>query len=300
MLKKNIKNYTFSSLLLIIVNAIALLSGALGWKWQLLIVGSIYFIAILFYNKRWGGIRPVFWSIGVITPFLIIYGGFAFSEKLAHVYPIPIIAFLSSVFAYFIRKSRIKHIIMYVYLSFLIFLSYWAYPNYLVFVFNKGSKTVENLKVSSNIYFLDNNKDTICFNSLRNKILVIDVWNSACGSCIRGFPNFEKVYQTYKNNSNIYIFSVNMKLKRDSLDSVIKFTNQFNYNFPFLFTNDLIAKYFLDSVKIKFVPSVVVIDSGGRIKYKGSLIMDPKIRIHNVFDIVDGLLHSRSYTFGNK
>lgn len=286
-MKKNIK-YIFLALLLIIVNSIALLSGVMGWKWQLLIVSSIYFITILFYNKRWGGIRPIFWSIIVIAPFLVIYGGVVFSEKMSHVYPIPIMAFLSGAFAYFIRKSRIKHIIMYVYLFFLIFLSYWAYPNYLAFVFNKDSKIVENLKVS-NLYFFNNNKDTIFLDDFRNKILVIDIWNSSCGSCIRKFPDFEKVYQTYKDKSNVYVFSVNMKLKRDSLDNLIKFTSQFDYNFPFLFTNDTTAKYLYDSLKIKSVPSVVVIDSNGQLKYKGSLIVDPKIRVHNIFNIINEL-----------
>ena len=45
--------------------------------------------------------------------------------------------------------------------------------------------------------------------SLKDKVVVLDMWATWCGWCFRGFPNLQKVYDGFKDNDKVVILAVN-------------------------------------------------------------------------------------------
>jgi thiol-disulfide isomerase/thioredoxin/outer membrane lipoprotein-sorting protein len=45
--------------------------------------------------------------------------------------------------------------------------------------------------------------------SLKNKVVVLDMWATWCGWCFKGLPNLEQVYERYRGNRQVVILAVN-------------------------------------------------------------------------------------------
>jgi thiol-disulfide isomerase/thioredoxin len=57
--------------------------------------------------------------------------------------------------------------------------------------------------------FLDFNGGSVTRDSLKGKIVVLDLWATWCGWCFKGFPNLEEVYRQFKDNDKVVILAVN-------------------------------------------------------------------------------------------
>src|SRR5262249_40429459 len=44
--------------------------------------------------------------------------------------------------------------------------------------------------------------------SLEGKVVVLDLWATWCGWCLKGMPNLQKVYDQYQDNDNVAILAV--------------------------------------------------------------------------------------------
>ncbi len=48
--------------------------------------------------------------------------------------------------------------------------------------------------------------------TLAGKVVVIECWGSACGQCVKTFPNLERVYQKYRDNDRVAFLAVHVAL----------------------------------------------------------------------------------------
>ncbi|MGE5356778.1 MAG: TlpA family protein disulfide reductase [Deltaproteobacteria bacterium] len=129
------------------------------------------------------------------------------------------------------------------------------------------------------------NNDTISLNDFKGKVLVLDFWNSACGSCFKKFPDFEKLTSKYKLNKEILFFAVNTPLKREKAKNPQKIMDSLNYNFENLFLfDDSIAL----GLGIKFYPTVLYIDKTQTKIISGNIETNFWI-YNNSYNIIDKL-----------
>jgi len=56
--------------------------------------------------------------------------------------------------------------------------------------------------------FVDLHGNTVASDSLEGKVVVLDMWATWCGWCLRSMPNLEKVYQAYQDNPRVAILAV--------------------------------------------------------------------------------------------
>ncbi|MFZ4457217.1 MAG: TlpA family protein disulfide reductase [Bacteroidales bacterium] len=153
----------------------------------------------------------------------------------------------------------------------LIFASLFVYKGFEMWVhhLNFGNFTgkIEKQIVPRNICFEDSLHHKISLSDLRGKVVVLDFWFSKCGVCFQEFPNFQRVYDTYKSNPNVYIASVNFFQVFDSEEEIYRLISQPGYTFPVLICNE---KKWIDELGIKAYPTIIIIDQQGNMVFRGS------------------------------
>jgi len=103
---------------------------------------------------------------------------------------------------------------------------------------------------------------------LIDKYIVIDFWNTHCGVCFHEFPEFQKLYNSYKNESNIAFLAINKPLKMDTLGQAFQMIKQRNYTFTTLVPVD---EQLPEKLGIEYYPTIIIIDRQGMAIFRGSV-----------------------------
>ncbi|CAN0240362.1 unnamed protein product [Phaeothamnion confervicola] len=80
--------------------------------------------------------------------------------------------------------------------------------------------------------FPDKNGKTISLYSLNNKIVIIELWATWCGPCIKEMP---KIPELRKSNPNIEFYSISLDSTPDKMK---KFVEKHNYDWPLVYGGD--------------------------------------------------------------
>lgn len=100
----------------------------------------------------------------------------------------------------------------------------------------------------------------IDLNSLKNKVVLINVWGSWCSPCRKEASELEELYLKNKTN-NVEFIGINI---RDSRISANRFIENFSITYPNIFDRDgkLLLGY-KDSLPANSIPSTILIDKNG-------------------------------------
>lgn len=107
---------------------------------------------------------------------------------------------------------------------------------------------------------------TVKLSKLRGKVVVLDFWATWCGPCKASFPYLQKVYEKYKDNSQVMILAVNTweHDKGEARETTVrKFIADNKYSFPVVFDEDFVSKYGVEGIPTKFI-----LDKKGRVRFK--------------------------------
>ena len=140
----------------------------------------------------------------------------------------------------------------------------------------------------SKISFFNKDKKIVRLDTIKDKIIVLDIWMTKCGICLKKFPSFDKVANQYKENPNVIFYAMNIPYKNQTMEESIAFAkNNLPYNFNHLFTK---GYQVLDSLQISGVPKLLIIKNN-KIYYKGYLITNSNTKIHNITTEIEKSLH---------
>ncbi len=84
-------------------------------------------------------------------------------------------------------------------------------------------------KIIRDFEFPDKNEKLVRLSSLSSKVVVIELWTTWCGPCIKEMKNIEDLR---KANPNIEFYSISLD---KSIDKMKKFVNNNNYNWPIVY-----------------------------------------------------------------
>lgn len=89
----------------------------------------------------------------------------------------------------------------------------------------------EDIKTLSsyNWKLVNTDRESINFESLNGKVIVVNFWATWCPPCIAEMPSFEKLYKAYKEDV-VFLFVANDEEKK-----VLKFLDKNEYTFPVYF-----------------------------------------------------------------
>lgn len=148
-----------------------------------------------------------------------------------------------------------------------IWLSIWGYD----FWINKDnfssfkSDLIEELD-SFSFYTIDGKE--ITQRDFKDKIVILDFWNTACVTCLKKFPELQNHFDTYKSNDNILIYAVNVPLQRDKKDQAQQILTARHYSFPLLFAKE---KAILNKFRVTVYPTVIILNKNSAIVYRGRI-----------------------------
>jgi thiol-disulfide isomerase/thioredoxin len=173
---------------------------------------------------------------------------------------------------YYSKKTKFKALIFPIAFSVFMLYGFKDYHSLLM-----GRNYIVKKKLP-NITLFNEASQKVNFN-IKNKLLVLDFWSSACGSCIEAFPDFERTALKYKDDPNIVFYSINIPVRKETMEeniSIVK--SQYNYKFNKLYSKDFST---CDSLGFRKFPTLVIAKNGV-IYYQGSTILDEDITIHHI------------------
>lgn len=194
--------------------------------------------------------------------------------------PLGIIGIVSMIFAFFTYKKSLKEkSIKFNVTIFSVFmiLSTYIYGNW---IYGKNEDILDKT-FSSKLTLVDDQGEKFNLKDKKGQVIVFDFWSSNCGVCFKKFPDFEKQYFNYQSDTLVSLYSLNLPIRGDDSARVRKMISK--YKFEKLFINEISAWEELD---IKGVPTLIMIDKKGEIRFKGNLNSNKLIFYNNFNNLI--------------
>jgi thiol-disulfide isomerase/thioredoxin len=212
---KAVQAYFYLVLLIIISFALSVLCNTISWRLSFMVTGMIYlaapYIARRFLHQKryvpWVIVAPV-----MLTALEAWLGGTINSLPLTLV---P----LCSVGMYYLiaslhRRRVFQTLLIAAYLFFLGYGWFAGMESFYRWVAVQRCELPPDTYPECAFYTMDGQAVTPA--DLKGKIVVFDFWSTSCGVCFREFPEYDRVYQKYRNRDDIAMYAVNLPFKRDT------------------------------------------------------------------------------------
>lgn len=175
---------------------------------------------------------------------------------------VTVIVILSTILTGLIYSNKKKYVIILSFISWIIcaFIGHKVWFDYI----NFGH--LSNIKITS--HTIQTIEDEIKLDTIKSNYIILEFWNSSCGSCIKQFPQYQKLYDKYKNE--ILIRSVFVRYKdNENIFDGINCINKQECNFP-IWSIDKNSSL-LKELEIKVYPTIIIINHDKEIIFKGNL-----------------------------
>lgn len=252
----------------LIITLLSIFSGAVNWTFQFAFNSILYFMVIdkFVFNLNSNKLNLKYLLI-LVLPFLLTYGIASLYPwlisgiNMTHVIPIIFSPLFGFIFAILYRLLKAKKILQFPYIIIIIFVCAISMENWLLYAFDDENPIHKSFP---DLALKDIKNENFQFK--KDKLIVLDLWATSCASCIKGFPEFEKLTQKYQDVKNIEFYTLNLPIKRDSNKNIKRYVE--NYKFNSLFTTNLSA---WEELENHTVPKLLVLNKHRTIIYKGSL-----------------------------
>ena len=166
---------------------------------------------------------------------------------------------LSFFLGYYLKTKNVLFKASYV--ALLIIIGIYGFTNFWFIKTNfNARKTAEAPEMIYNF-----NEKQVQLDKIKNKVIVVDYWTTSCGVCFDKFPEYEKLYQKYSENSEVLLYAVNIPLKRDTIGYAKQKIEKFNYKFPVLYANSDIT---VKALGFNKYPHLVILKNG-KVRFNG-------------------------------
>ena len=243
---------------------VCILSGALGWNWQTVVVSVASILAITIGNKKFE--MPLAASLLTVGPFFLIYttASLIVRDVPPVVHPIWIFGLLVTAVTFLLVRFNVRALVSVPLLTLLVLINgLILWPNIFVSYTTHDPARYRNI-IHSKI--VNSSERILPVQDFGGKVVVFDIWHSACGSCFKKFPELQQLYNEYSNDTTVKIISLNMPLDKDGGLRPAKYTEKYSFD-KLYFLNA--AEY--EKVSIQGAPLVLILDKKGNCRYAGQL-----------------------------
>ena len=266
---------------------ICVLSGALGWPVQTMVVSTASILAIyLAYTRihtNWGI------CMAIVAPFYMVYSTLSLYIGSNATYVIWIMGIINTVLTYFLLRRRVRLWKASLWMLFMVFFAgIIVWPN--VFAFIHMEAAPGRYKVDGS-RIVDVNENPVSLADLKGKVVLFDVWSSSCYYCIKQFPKIQELYNEYKSDTSVRIITLNLPLKKDNGERPKRFLDK--YSFEKLFFK---SEEDYKNLPIDGVPLTLIMDKNLRCRYAGKLNTEWNIIINNTRAFIEMLKKEKTET----
>ena len=177
---------------------------------------------------------------------------------------------ITIIYCYFKKKIDIKKVLLVISLYCIVLTPLYviSYDNILYLV--SKNKMLEEEKLDSfNLKIIDKNGKILVLSDFKDKTILVDMWSSACGNCIKSMPDFEKLNSSFKNDYDYKIISLYCPISEEQTYEWFKkyIDMKFYYNIDF---------YYIDfesfnKLNIKQFPEFLIINKNNKMVYRGQI-----------------------------
>lgn len=125
----------------------------------------------------------------------------------------------------------------------------------------KVEKTESNLKKAHDFEVLDSQGQKVKLSDFLGKPVVVNFWATWCGPCRIELPEFEEAYKKYEGKIEFLMVNLTDGYE-ETEESVKKFVQQNNYQFPLYFDTEFSAT---NAYNLYSIPQTLLIDKEGNI-----------------------------------
>lgn len=173
-----------------------------------------------------------------------------FSRTAVYIVFVPLFAF----FGYLFSKNRSVLFLVSVLLLCLT-INFYLQPNFLIYCHNSDKEELLINKTFPKIELLDSNLKK--YNLPKDKIIILDFWNTSCSVCFSEFPKMNELYNKYKDNKRVLILAVNVPLRNETFkDRKEAFENE-KLDFKSIYSNSLTETQ--NSLNFNTYPNIVIL-----------------------------------------
>ncbi|HOG19238.1 MAG TPA: thioredoxin domain-containing protein [Salinivirgaceae bacterium] len=261
-----IKHHKLNGLILVVAYALFIVTGFYSWHFQTFIAGTIFLILGIYLplnpnNSFFKNFLFLYFPIFVVYTLSLLWESLFDGSRVEmnwYTLPINLIIPISILIGLKVRQRKYKIIRIIPLVIVFAFIGFIVHPNWSTFLLKR-----DDIKEIPSICIISDTNDTIDI-SESSKIVVLNIWSTSCGVCFREFPEYEKLFNKYKDNPRVDIYSVNVPLKRDSTHNTVERVRE-KYCFPIHFAE----KSFCSKLNIQSFPKMIIFKNKELI-YSGS------------------------------
>ena len=252
--RKDIVVYIFLCLFLAFLQTA---SNAFQHYGKTLVASSLLFYAFGFI-VQYKYPKILIWQIfAALIPYFLIIG---FTEFYQEDIPVIVGAITSLGLAIVVyrsnRNATFKGTVTFLWLSGLVYFAFWQIPQREIT--NRYLEMNEQLPVFT---LLNANAEKISTAEWKGKVVLIDMWYTKCGACVKQLRASQKIEQHFRANPDVLFSAVDCGY--DSLKAIEAFKSRFPFlNQYYLDQNSLISKH----LGIEDFPRTLVIDKQGKLR----------------------------------
>ena len=131
-----------------------------------------------------------------------------------------------------------------------------------------GEVSLPVISAPDDFYVYDENNNKTYLSDYAGKPIIVNIWATWCGPCVRELPHFEKFYKEY--GDKVKFLMVNCEY-RDDMEYVKRFINEYGYTFPVYYDFDDSADR---AYGTGYIPVTVAISKKGEVIYHDSGSLD--------------------------
>lgn len=258
-----------------------------GQVMQFFISGLIYFYFSKFMKNKSDLNRIILYFL-IVSPFALSYGIDTIVNKISNGYPIFINVLISGFLGIVFSKSKKNNYLFFTYST---VGAFFLMPNYLSYVHEHNTSIPKDAKYLKLLTIPDSS--SIRIDKIKGKVIVLSFWHSRCAECFEEFKCLDALYKKFKSEDGVIIKAVNLPIKGDSSTGIKKIIDKQitseKYSFPLAFSSEDFEKI-ASRFEFSAVPTIIVIDKKGNIRYKGFLYTERFIYVNNTILLVNKLL----------
>ncbi len=96
--------------------------------------------------------------------------------------------------------------------------------------------------------------------NMLGKVVFVDFWATWCNPCRRELPEFQKLYDMYKDNPRVAFIAASTDAEQQKVQPYVA---EMNFSFPVAYAGDTATKFGVEGI-----PSLFIIGPSGKIRYK--------------------------------
>lgn len=139
------------------------------------------------------------------------------------------------------------------------------------------TETIEKINIFETATFQTLNAETVDLKSYKGKRILVNLWATWCGPCVKEMPSLEAAYQELKNEN--YVF---LAVSNEDISLINGFVNRTNYSFDFLKTDEEFTPF-----DISVLPTTFIFDSEGKLSDRivGSMAWNSEATLKNLKNV---------------